>query len=172
MFGRVLALAAILAPRAFPSFAATIGPAGVVAVIYAAWLVRSASEDEEPQGAGSTRNPIELLPALFFAALVGATAIATRWADQQFGDMGAGAAIVISGSFDVDAATVTLGGLPPGTLSPHVAGLVLAGPVLVNTLFKAAVVLANGGQRRWRAAMPLLAAAAAIAAMIAVRAAA
>lgn len=173
MFGRVLVLAAILAPRAFPSFAATIAPAGVVAMIYAAWRVRSASaDDEEARSPMGARNPIELLPALFFAALVAATAVATRWADQQFGDMGAGAAIVISGSFDVDAATVTLGGLPPGTLSAHVSGLVLAGPVLVNTLFKAAVVLANGGQQRWRAAVPLLAAAAAIAIMIAVRAAA
>jgi uncharacterized membrane protein (DUF4010 family) len=170
MFGRVLVLAAILAPRAFPSFAATIGPAGIVALIYAGWLVRSASEDDEAPTDADARNPIELLPALFFAALVAATAVATRWADQQFGDMGAGAAIVISGSFDVDAATVTLGGLPPGTLSPKVAGLVLAGPVLVNTLFKAAVVLVNGGNRRVRAAMPLLAAAGAIAALIVIRA--
>lgn len=172
MFGRVLVLAAILAPRAFPSFAATIGPASVVAIFYAAWRVRNASEDNEGRAASDARNPIELLPALFFAALVAATAVATRWADQQFGDMGAGAAIVISGSFDVDAATVTLGGLPPGTLSPYVAGLVLAGPVLVNTLFKAAIVLVNGGQQRWRAAMPLLTAAATIAVMIAMRAAA
>jgi uncharacterized membrane protein (DUF4010 family) len=172
MFGRVLVLAAILAPRAFPSFAATIGPAGVVALIYAAWRVRHASEDDDDGSRSDARNPIELLPALFFAALVAATAVATRWADQQFGDLGAGAAIVISGSFDVDAATVTLGGLPPGTLSPHVGGLVLAGPVLVNTLFKAAVVLVNGGQQRWGAAMPLFASAAALAVMIAVRAAA
>jgi hypothetical protein len=95
--------------------------------------------------------------------------VATRWAEQRFGGAGAGTAIVISGSFDVDAATVTLGGLPPGTLSPKVSGLVLAGPVLVNTLFKAAVVLVNGGNHRWRAAMPLLAAGAVIAVMIAVR---
>ena len=172
MFGRVLVLAAILAPRAFPSFAATIGPAGVVALIYAVWRIRHASDDSEASVPSDARNPIELLPALFFTALVAATAVATRWADQQFGDMGAGAAIVISGSFDVDAATVTLGGLPADTLSPHVAGLVLAGPVLVNTLFKAAVVLANGGQQRWRAAMPLLAAGGALAVIIALRAAA
>lgn len=172
MFGRVLVLAAILAPRALPSFAATIGPAGVVALIYAVWRIRYASDDSNASVMSDARNPIELLPALFFAALVAATAVATRWADQQFGDLGAGAAIVISGSFDVDAATVTLGGLPPGTLSPNVGGLVLAGPVLVNTLFKAAVVLANGGEQRWRAAMPLVAAAIALAIMITLRAAA
>jgi uncharacterized membrane protein (DUF4010 family) len=169
MFGRVLVLTAILAPRALLSFAMTIGPAGIVALIYAVWLVRRASEDEKSEAAGDGRNPIELLPAFFFAALIAATAVATRWAEQRFGGAGAGTAIVISGSFDVDAATVTLGGLPPGTLSPKVSGLVLAGPVLVNTLFKAAVVLVNGGSHRWRAAMPLLAAGAVIAAMIAVR---
>ncbi|MBA2918313.1 DUF4010 domain-containing protein [Sphingomonas sp. MAH-20] len=164
MFARVLVLAAILAPAALPGFAATIGPAGIVAAAYAGWLIRKASADrEEAASEADGRNPIELLPALFFAALVAATAVATRWAEQRFGGMGVGAVIVISGSFDVDAATVTLGGLPPGTLSPHVAGLVLAGPVLINTLFKAIVVLVNGGRHRWSAAMPLLAAATAVA---------
>lgn len=169
MFGRVLVLAAILAPRALPSFALTIGPAGLVALIYAVWLIRHASGQQQDEGAEEGRNPIELVPALFFALLIATTAVLTRWAEAQFGSMGAGAAIVISGSFDVDAATVTLGGLPPETLSPRVGGLVLAGPVLVNTLFKAAVVLANGGRHRWSAAMPLLVSGAAIAAMIAAR---
>jgi uncharacterized membrane protein (DUF4010 family) len=169
MFGRVLVLAAILAPRALLSFALTIGPAGIVALCYAAWLVRHASGQEQQDATEEGRNPIELAPALFFALLIATTAVATRWAEVQFGSMGAGAAIVISGSFDVDAATVTLGGLPPGTLSPRAGGLILAGPVLVNTLFKAAVVLANGGRHRWTAAMPLLVSGAAIAAMIAAR---
>ena len=42
------------------------------------------------------------------------------------------------------------------------AGLVLAIPVLANTLFKALIVLVNGGEARWVAAAPLLTSAAVI----------
>lgn len=159
MFARVLVLTAILAPAALPTLALATGPAAAVALLLAIRSARrpgaiSGAEAPEP----SSRNPVELLPALGFAVLVAATAVATRWAEQRFDGAGAGAMIVITGSFDVDAAIVTLGGLGPGTLSPHDAGLILAAPVLINTLFKGAIVIANGGpSTRWRAAAPLLA---------------
>jgi uncharacterized membrane protein (DUF4010 family) len=158
MFGRVLILTAILAPAALPTLALATGPAAAVALLLAIQSARrpgATAETEAPEP--SPRNPVELLPALGFALLVAATAVATRWAEQRFGGAGAGVMIVITGSFDVDAAIVTLGGLSPRTFSPHDAGLILAAPVLVNTLFKAAIVIANGGSgTRWRAATPLL----------------
>jgi uncharacterized membrane protein (DUF4010 family) len=140
-----------------------IGPAATVALLWALWAIRraSASPSSSDQKVDH-RNPVELLPALGFAALVAVMAVATRWAEQRFGGAGAGTVIVISGSFDVDAAIVTLGGLPPSTFPPRTAGLVLAGPVLINTIFKAAIVLASGGSARWQAAAPLLAAAGAM----------
>jgi uncharacterized membrane protein (DUF4010 family) len=165
MFTRVLALTALLAPRAWLALAIAIGPAALLALILALWSVRHASAQVPPDGTtrtGSGRNPVELLPALGFALLVAVTAIATRWAESAFGGSGAGAVIMITGSFDVDAAIVTLGGMPAQTFSPRDAGLILAVPVLANTLFKAAIVLTAGGSARWSASRPLLAASAAI----------
>lgn len=169
MFGRVLALTAVLAPRALPSLALIIGPAGFVALAWALWAMRrAAGEDAAGRPEDGNRNPVELLPALGFALMVAAMAVATRWAEQRFGGAGAGAVIVITGSFDVDAAIVTLGGLPPATFTPRDAGLVIAGPVLANTLFKAFVVATTGGQERWRASASLLASGVVVAAGIAI----
>lgn len=170
MFARVLLLAALLVPHAWPSFALAIAPAGLIALAYAFFSARQAVGEEKDAAGRESKNPVELLPAIGFAALVAAMAVATRWAEQYFGGTGAGAVIVITGSFDVDAAVVTLRGLPETTLSSWGAGLVLAGPVLLNTLFKGGIVLVNGGAVRWRAVMPLLASSTAIAAMLALTA--
>ncbi len=169
MFGRVLALTAILATSALPSLALAIGPGAVLALGLSVVLVRRSSGAESAADpAAAAANPFELLPALGFAALVAMLALAVRWAEVRFGGAGVAVLIAITGSFDVDAAIVTLGGLPAGTLEPRLAGLVLAVPVLLNTLFKAAVVLVLAGWRRGlAAAAPLLASAAAIAAMLA-----
>jgi uncharacterized membrane protein (DUF4010 family) len=167
MFGRVLALTAVLAPRAWPSLALTIAPAPVAALFYAFLTARRAAERADKAVPAEGKNPVELLPALGFAAMVAAMAVGTRWAEQHFGGAGAAAVIVATGSFDVDAAIITLRSLPESALSSWDAGLVLAGPVLLNTLFKAGIVLVNGGQVRWTAAAPLLISAAAIALMLA-----
>lgn len=169
MFLRVLLLTAILASSALPTLALAVGPATLLALLAAFWLVRRRDgvrpSPDTPDASGS--NPFELLPALGFAALVAATALATRWAEARFGDVGAAALIAITGSFDVDAAIVTLGGLPSGTLEPRLAGLVLAVPVFINTLFKAGIVIVSAGSTRSRsAAIPLLAGANAILLMI------
>lgn len=158
MFARVLVLTAILAPRALQTLALTTGPAALVALLLAIRSARWSGSGRQAQAAEARdRNPVELLPALGFAMLVAATAVATRWAEQRFGGAGAGAMIVITGSFDVDAAIVALRGVGRQTLSDHHAGMTLAAPVLVNTLFKAAIVIADGGESaRWVAAAPLL----------------
>ena len=163
MFMRVLILTGLLAISALPSLATAIAPAALVALIASVWLMRRAGAFGSGSGAVGSGNPFELLPALGFAALVAVVALMTRWAEAHFGDAGVATLVVITGSFDVDAAIVTLGGLPRGTLGPWLAGLVLAGPVLINTLFKAAIVVAAAGWHKGvRAALPLLASAAAI----------
>lgn len=161
MFMRILLLTAVLAMSAVPSLAVAAAPAGIVALGVSIWLVRRGMADPaEEVAAFVPRNPFELLPALGFAALVAVLALATRWAEARFGDAGIAALLAITGSFDVDAAIVTLGGLPDGSIEPWLAGLVLAVPVLLNTLFKAAIVVSTAGwQRGLRAAAPLLASA-------------
>ncbi len=163
MFLRVLLLTGILAPSALPALAFVTLPAALIAVITGLVLVRrSEAAGGDTAGIGA-RNPFDLLPALGFALIVGMMALVTRWAEARYGDAGVATLLVISGSFDVDAAIVTLGGLPAGTLDAWLAGLVLAAPVLVNTLFKAAIVVgATRSRAGVRAAMPLLASALAL----------
>lgn len=165
MFVRVLILTGVLASSALPSLAIAVAPAALVALLASAWLIRRADGTSNtgagPVGAG---NPFELMPALGFAAIVAVFALVARWAEARFGDAGVATVIIITGSFDVDAAIVTLGGLPRGTLDPWLSGLILAGPVLINTLFKAAIVVAAAGWRKGlHAVLPLVASAAAIA---------
>lgn len=172
MFVRALILTGILAASALPSLALAIIPAAVVALLASAVLLRRAV-GETPAGGGSVdvRNPFELLPAIGFAALVALLAVLTRWAEATYGDTGVATLLVITGGFDVDAAIVTLGGLPAGTLDPWRSGLVLAGPVLINTLVKAAIVVAVAGWHNGlRAALPLVASAAAIAVSLSIAA--
>lgn len=167
MFIRVLLLTAALATFALPSLAFAAAPAGLVAMAACLWLLRRDGGGADGVSGPATifvpRNPIELLPALGFALLVGALALATRWAEARFGDVGIATLLAMTGTFDVDAAIVTLGGLPDRTIGAWIGGLVLAVPILLNTLFKAAIVVSVVGWRPGlRAAAPLLASAAAM----------
>jgi uncharacterized membrane protein (DUF4010 family) len=160
MFARVLALTALLVPFAFPRLAIIMVPATLVALGFAALGVRAARTAPLAQ-APESRNPFALLPALGFALLVAVLALVVRWAELRFGNAGIVTVLAITGSMDVDAAIATMRGLAPGTLEPAVAGMILSLPVLLNTLFKAGIVLVTAGWRAgWRAALPLVAAAA------------
>lgn len=161
MFGRVSLLCALLVPFALLPLVAVIGPAAGVALLFAGLAGRragAAAATPLPKG-----NPFALLPALGFAMLVALVGLVVRWAELRFGDAGVAVTLAIAGSVDVDAAIVSLRALPAGTIPAGTAGLILALPVLLNTLFKAGVVLVQAGwSAGGRAALPLLAAALAI----------
>jgi uncharacterized membrane protein (DUF4010 family) len=149
----------LLAAMVFPRLATIIVPGALVAAGFAPMELRAVHTGPVP-ALPETRNPFALLPALGFAALVAALALAVRWAESRCGDTGIVTVLAITGSMDVDAAIVTLRGLAPGTIDPELAGTILALPVLLNTLFKAAIVLLKAGwQAGWPAALPLAAAA-------------
>jgi uncharacterized membrane protein (DUF4010 family) len=157
MYARVLLLTAILAPFALAALALAAVPAGLVASALARRSVRRTppmpSDTELTLG-----NPLEFGPAIALAAFVALLAVASRWTLQRFGDTGVGALLLLTGFADVDAAVITLAGLPAGTLTPARAGLLLALPVVANMLLKAGLaVLIAGGRKGWRAAWPLLA---------------
>jgi uncharacterized membrane protein (DUF4010 family) len=163
MFMRVLVLTAMLATPVVPTLALLLAPAALIALGACALALKGATRAGDGSAAMAQRNPFELLPALGFAALVAAMALGTRWAAAAFGDAGIATLVAITGSFDVDAAIVTVGGLPSGTLDPRTAALVLAVPVLLNTLFKALIVITSAGWTKGRrAATPLALSAVAI----------
>lgn len=168
MFLRVLLLVALLAPFAFGSLALLLAPAGAVSFLFAAWYLRKdhsggeSGPDAEPHQP-HLRNPFDLGPAFLLTALVMIFTVAARYARSHYGDQELAVVLAMSGTVDVDSAIITLGSLPAGAISAEIAGIVLAVPVILNTLFKAAIAVSLGGWRQGKhGALPLLASSAAI----------
>jgi uncharacterized membrane protein (DUF4010 family) len=148
MYVRVLALTAILAPVAAFQLALVLGPASLVAWIAPAVLWRIERTRSGAAAADGGGKPFRFLPALGFAVAVAAAALLVRWAQTEFGEVGGALSLFFAGSFDVDAAIVTLSTLPRGSIAPDLAAFALGGTVAVNMAFKTAVLLANA---RWEA---------------------
>jgi uncharacterized membrane protein (DUF4010 family) len=158
MFIRVQVLTTLLVPAAGRSLAVAMVPAFLVGSLTTLLAVRS-----RRKAAGSAEialgNPLDFRPALILAALVGLMTVVARWALAEFGDEGVVVALGLTGLMDVDAAVLTLSGMPAETLDGQTAGLVLAVPVLANTAFKAMLAFGLAGPRGrgWQAAGPLVA---------------
>lgn len=152
MFLRVTLLTAALAPFALAGFALLALPAMLTSLL-ACWLIlrQRAPAEAGPNGTITVRNPFDLMPALLLMALTMALTLVARWVLERYGDAGLAVVLAISGTVDVDSAIITMGNLPPGTLTPRIAALVLALPVALNTLFKTATLLSLAG---WRKAWP------------------
>lgn len=135
MYLRVVILVAVLSPSTLPQFLIAVGPAALVGVITAlvAWRRAPPAEEAATKAPG---NPIELLPALAFVTIVAVAAVATRWAQARFGEAGIATSLFLTGSFDVDAAVVTLSGLPALAIDRQVAAIALAGTVAANMALK------------------------------------
>jgi len=157
MFTRVLILVAVLAPIALPALAMVAGPAALVGAAYVGRALRRREPSVAHAEAPLVRNPFDLGPALVLAGLVMVISLAGRWAMARFGDTGLATVLGISGMVDVDAAIITMRGLPPGSLTKLTADYVLAAPILANSLLKAALALGIARCRAgWAAAAPLL----------------
>lgn len=169
MFVRVQVLSLALVPRAVPTLALALAPATLVASLFALLAWR---KDGNEGGAVKLGNPLGFGPALMLAGLVAMLSLAAHWALEAFGSRGIAVVLGITGVTDVDAAVLTMSNLPETALDPHMAGLVLAIPVLANTAIKAGMATGiawrQGGAR---AGMPLwlslLASAAALGWMVA-----
>ncbi|GAA0318206.1 MgtC/SapB family protein [Sphingomonas oligophenolica] len=159
MFLRVLVLVAVLAPFAFPALAMLVVPAALMSALATLWHLRIAMRRPvQPAEEVAVRNPFDILPALGLMALVMVLSLVSRWVLHRFGDAGLATVLALSGMVDVDSAIITMGGLPSGTLDARTAGLVLAAPIMLNTLFKAGAAISLAGwSRGWRAALPLVA---------------
>jgi uncharacterized membrane protein (DUF4010 family) len=164
MYARVLLLAALLAREALPTLAAAMLPAGLLSA-FLAWRALNRSGSAPHEGELKLGNPLMFGPALGLAAFVALLALLARLAFRQFGDAGVAVLLLLTGFADVDAAVITLAGLPPGTLSPTRAGHLLALPVAANMALKAGLAISIAPNARGlRAATPLLASVAAAAA--------
>lgn len=156
MFVRVQVLTLILVPRALPSLALAMAPATLVSALlaYIAWR-RQRGEKAPPVKLG---NPFDFAPALVLAGSVAVLSLIARWALDRFGGHGMAVVLGLTGLMDVDAAVITLGGLPRESIADAMAGVVLAVPVLANTAIKGGIAMALGGRRGIAASLPLWAA--------------
>ena len=69
------------------------------------------------------RNPFDVGPALLLMVLTMALTALARWVLASYGDAGLATVLAISGTVDVDSAIITMGNLPPGTLTAQTAAL-------------------------------------------------
>lgn len=155
---RLIVLIAILARFALPTFAMIAAPAFVIGAAAAVWLARGAVRPvsgHAESGIG-LRNPFALAPALLLTALVMAITVLSRWMLDRFGDSGVAAVLAISGMFDSDSTVIAMGHMPPGTLEPRIAGVVLVVPIVLNSLVKAGITLAEAGPRQGRTGAAIL----------------
>jgi uncharacterized membrane protein (DUF4010 family) len=159
MFARVMVLTALLAPFALPTLAKVAVPALLVSLGFAAWqLWRARGAALSGAATMTVKNPFDIGPALLLMALVMVLTWAARWVLHRYGDAGLATVLALSGMVDVDSAIITMGSLPKGTLAPHLAGLVLVPPILLNTLVKAGAAISIAGWHRAKvAALSLLA---------------
>lgn len=158
MFVRVQLLSITLIPYAARSLALAMVPAFVVGGLTTLLALR-ARNAEASAGEVKLGNPLDFGPALLLAGLVAVMAIPARWALEQFGDQGVTVVLGLTGMWDVDAAVLTLAGMPKDILDGTTAGLVLAVPVLANTALKGVLALGIAGPRQqgWKASAPLFA---------------
>ncbi|WP_205478478.1 MgtC/SapB family protein [Sphingomonas arenae] len=166
MYVRVILLLAVLSPSTLPSFLLLVGPAALTGAAVAWWLWRRAP-GADAGGTTPPGNPIEILPALGFVAIVAAGAVFTRWAQERFGESGIALSLFLTGSFDVDASIVTLSQLPVGAIARNVAALAIAGTIVANMLLKIGVALAYSRARGRPAAAALMASTAVLVGMMA-----
>lgn len=164
MFLRVMVLTGALALFALPQFALLAAPGMAVSLIACGLILRRRGDGAAlPDGAVTLRNPFDLLPALLLAGLTMILTLLARWVLDRYGDAGLATVLAISGTVDVDSAIITMGSLPPGTLSAQTAALVLGVPVVLNTLFKTATLVSLAGWRQsWPGAAAMLASLAAL----------
>lgn len=152
MFVRVMVLVGALAPFALGGLAKLAAPGFAVSLAAAGWFyLHGRKTGGSGEQIAKLRNPFAMAPALLLMAMVMAMTLAARWTLEFAGNAGLAVVLALSGSVDVDSAIITMGNLPPGTLTPRVAALVLLPPVVLNSLFKAAACVSIAG---WNSARP------------------
>jgi len=167
MYLRVIVLVAVLSPSTLLPFLAVTTPASLVGLAVAAfaWF---RTPKQQGEGGRVGHNPIELLPAFGFVAIVAAGAVATRWAQQGFGQSGIALSLFVTGTFDVDAAIVTLSGLRADAIARDLAALAIAATIVANMLLKIFVAAVYARGRSWGALIGLAASTAVLAITIAI----
>jgi uncharacterized membrane protein (DUF4010 family) len=145
-FIRVAAIVAVLQPSLFPAVAPALIVAAVASTGLAFAAIRWHPVDNEERIVPDLRNPFAFWAVLAAAATMGGLIAFGRYIDGVFGAPGAIASAAAVGLFDVDAMTVSISRLVPGSLNVHSAAIAILIGVASNLLSKIAIAIAIGGR--------------------------
>jgi uncharacterized membrane protein (DUF4010 family) len=153
MFARVLVEVGALNISLLQVVWLPIVAAGVVALVYGAYLYLAPHTDEK--GDVAVSNPFELGPAIQFGLLYGVILLVARAAQFYFGDTGVYLSSILSGLADVDAITLSMAELSnSGNLDLSTASRAIVLAAMSNTVVKGGIVLSSGSAALRRAMLP------------------
>lgn len=167
MFGRVVAVVAVVDRALLSSLVWSLGTMAVVGFVASVALyfkTRSteskgddAAADAKPAGEGMTlRNPFELKQAVTFGLLYGGVLFVAKAAQTYLGTGGLYASSVLAGLTDVDAITLSVTDLHRSGLDTHVAALAITLAAVTNTIVKSTMALTIGGKALGKSVVPIL----------------
>jgi uncharacterized membrane protein (DUF4010 family) len=147
MLVRVVVLSGVLKPALF---AHTLWPclaAAGVMLIGAAKLFIDAREGKAEAPKLEIKNPLDLPLVLQLAGIIAVIMVLANLLAKQTGSAGVFALAAVSGIADVDALALSMARLAGGDLTAAEAGAAILIAASVNTVSKAVISLAIGGQR-------------------------
>lgn len=142
-FVRVISVAAALKPDILWHAGPALVAATLAAVGVAGLLAFRGQRGKETQIV--LRNPFQFWPVVGFAAFLAAIVLLGQFINQWFGATGAFVGAAALGLADVDAVTVSLARLVPGSLGAREAALGILAAVATNTLSKLVIGAGIGG---------------------------
>ncbi len=165
VYARVLAEVAIVAPHHFLRIAPPIAVMMVFSVAMCAvvWVrIRRTRSELPPQD-----NPTELRTAVTFGAMYAGVLLAVAAARAEVGPGAIYAVAGLSGLTDMDAITLSVGGMAGGgRLSPESAWQAIVVALMSNMVFKTSIVAAWGSRAMLRGVAMLMGASIAAGAMV------
>lgn len=143
MILRVAVLLSATAPAALAAIAAPLAAAALAGAVGLRLLWRQA---QQSQGLVTLGNPLQLRQALYFAALLSAISVATRFATDRFGGAGLQILAFLTGLGEMDAITLAMARAAASeAASVTDAGRAILTALVANVLVKAVMSRAIAG---------------------------
>ena len=144
MFARMAVLIAVTAPALAGRAVAVLAAMALSGALIGTVMARRARADGLPEHLGLS-NPLDLLNAVRFAALLAVVLPASRWLAERHGDAGLLATAAAAGLVDVDAITLSVGRMLSESVVTPAAGLgAIVAAASVNQVAKLGLMGALG----------------------------
>jgi uncharacterized membrane protein (DUF4010 family) len=138
-FARVAAIVAVLNPTLLVLAGPPLAAAAVAALGFCIVAIRWPDGAAKAQPHIAFRNPFGILSVMGMAASMGVVMLVGRVISERYGASGAAISAAVTGLFDVDAMTVSMVRLSPGTVTTEAAATAILVGVATATLGKIAI---------------------------------